>query len=88
MGLLTIISDLFNIYSFLIVAYCLLSWFPGAYNTKLGQLLIKICQPYLRLFDFIPPIAGISFAPLVALIVLQFVERGVFALLALLGLGF
>jgi len=87
-GLLTIISDLFNIYSFLIVAYCLLSWFPGAYNTKLGQLLIKICQPYLRLFDFIPPIAGISFAPLVALIVLQFVERGVFALLALLGLGF
>lgn len=88
MGLLTIISDLFNIYSFLIVAYCLLSWFPGAYNTKLGQLLIRICQPYLRLFDFIPPIAGISFAPLVALIALQFVERGVFAIFALLGIGF
>ena len=80
LGILSLISSLFSLYSFLIIAYCLLSWFPGAYQTQLGQLLIKVCQPYLRLFDFIPPIAGISFAPVVALIVLQFVEKGVFML--------
>ena len=80
LGILSLISSLFSLYSFLIIAYCLLSWFPGAYQTQLIQLLIKVCQPYLRLFDFIPPIAGISFASVVALIVLQFVEKGVFML--------
>nr|WP_276535434.1 YggT family protein [Ligilactobacillus apodemi] len=75
---------MFSLYTFLIVAYCLLSWFPGAYQTQLGQLLIKICHPYLKLFDFIPPIAGISFAPVVAIIVLQFVRNGVYMLLSLL----
>ena len=69
-----------NLVEILLVIYALLSWFPGAYQTQLSQLLIKVCQPYLRLFDFIPPIAGISFAPVVALIVLQFVEKGVFML--------
>ena len=67
-----LVVDIFRVYEFLIVAYCLLSWFPGAYESKIGQLLIKLCQPYLDLFDFIPPIAGISFSPIVALIVLEF----------------
>lgn len=83
MGILGLINSLFSLYSFLIVAYCLLSWFPGAYQTQLGQLLIKVCQPYLRLFDFIPPIAGISFSPVIALIVLQFVKQGVWMLFML-----
>ena len=63
LGILSLISSLFSLYSFLIIAYCLLSWFPGAYQTQLSQLLIKVCQPYLRLFDFIPPIAGIRAFP-------------------------
>ena len=70
-----LVVDIFRVYEFLIVAYCLLSWFPGAYESKIGQLLIKLCQPYLDLFDFIPPIAGISFSPIVALIVLELAEN-------------
>ena len=79
-----LVVDIFRVYEFLIVAYCLLSWFPGAYESKIGQLLIKLCQPYLDLFDFIPPIAGISFSPIVALIVLEFAEKGALFLMGIL----
>ncbi|KRN86186.1 hypothetical protein IV43_GL000663 [Ligilactobacillus acidipiscis] len=64
-----------------------MSWFPGAYETKLGEFLARICEPYLSLFNFIPPIFGISFAPWVALIALKFIENGLLYLLAMLGLG-
>lgn len=78
--LITIINDLFWLYTTLIAVYVLMSWFPGAYNTWLGRTLAKICEPYLSLFNFIPPILGISFAPWVALIVLQFIQLGVIAI--------
>lgn len=67
----------FNIYTWLIIIYTLLSWIPNAYNTKFAAFLNKIVGPYLNIFDrFIPPIMGISFSPIVAIIVLQFVEKG------------
>ena len=63
-----------------------MSWFPGAYQTKLGQWLGKIVEPYLSLFNFIPPIAGLSFSPVVALIVIKPVEWGLDFILGLLVL--
>ncbi len=80
-----IIQVLFELYSTLILVYCIMSWFPNAYQTKLGQLLVRLCQPYLEIFErFIPPVFGISFAPWVGLIALQFIEYGVFAILRVL----
>lgn len=84
---LSIIQGLFQLYSLAILIYVLMSWFPDAYETKLGGFLARICEPYLSLFNFIPPIFGISFAPIVALIALEFVENGLLYLLAMLGLG-
>jgi YggT family protein len=75
--ILTIINRLFELYSLAIVVYVLMSWFPGAQQSKFGEILGKICDPYLDFFDrFIPPIAGISFSPIVALIALQFIQNG------------
>lgn len=85
--LLSIIQGLFQLYSLAILIFALMSWFPGAYETKLGEFLARICEPYLSLFNFIPPIFGISFAPWVALIALEFIENGLLYLLAMLGLG-
>ena len=85
--LLSIIQGLFQLYSLAILISVLMSWFPGAYETKLGEFLARICEPYLSLFNFIPPIFGISFAPWVALIALEFIENGLLYLLAMLGLG-
>ncbi|WP_027107358.1 YggT family protein [Ligilactobacillus ceti] len=81
-----IVSQLFRAYTIALVIYVLMSWFPGAYQTKLGEFLGKIINPYLDLFNFIPPIANISFAPLVAIFALQFIQRGLIYLMVLLGL--
>lgn len=74
--ILTIINGLFQLYSLAIVVYCLMSWFPGALQTKFGILLDRVVSPFLKLFDFIPPIFNIDFSPIIALIVLQFVNMG------------
>ncbi len=79
--LIRLINIFFEVYEMAILVYVLMSWFPGAYQTKVGQLLTRVCQPYLNIFRFIPPILGVSFAPLVALIFLEFVKQGLYAIL-------
>lgn len=72
------ITRLLNLYGFLIVVWCLLTWFPGALQTQLGEFLTRLVSPYLNFFErVIPPLGGISFAPVVALMVLWFVQMGV-----------
>lgn len=82
--IISIIYGLFSLYTFAIVAYCLMSWFPGALETKFGMFLRRLVTPYLNLFEFIPPIFNIDFSPVIALFVLQFVEYGVVAILRIL----
>ena len=80
-----LIVSLSDVYSMLIFAYVMLSWFPtdrgilADINTVLG----KICDPYLNLFKkFIPPIGGmVDVSPIVALLVLQFGVRLLIGLL-------
>ncbi|WP_461239680.1 YggT family protein [Paucilactobacillus sp. N302-9] len=74
------INRLLYFYMMLIVVWALLSWFPGAYQSRLGQLISKLVVPYIRLFDFIPSFAGLSFSPIVAILVLSFAQYGVDAL--------
>ncbi len=72
------ITRLLNLYGFLIVVWCLLTWFPGALQTRLGEFITRLVSPYLDFFErVIPPLGGISFAPVVALMVLWFVQMGV-----------
>lgn len=75
-----VINRLLYFYMMLIVIWALLSWFPGAYQSRLGQLISKLVVPYIRLFDFIPTLAGLSFSPIVAILVLSFAQYGVQAL--------
>lgn len=64
-----------DIYILAVVVYALMSWFPGAYETKFGQFLAKIVEPFQSLFNF-ATFGMISFAPIVAIIVLTFVQKG------------
>lgn len=64
-----------DLYIMAIVVYALLSWFPGAYQTKLGQFLGAIVEPFQRWFSF-ATIGMIGFAPLVAIFVLGIVRSG------------
>ncbi|URN96853.1 MAG: YggT family protein [Candidatus Pristimantibacillus lignocellulolyticus] len=64
----------------MIIAYILLSWFPNARSSSVGQILGRIVEPYLSIFRrFIPPIGGmLDISPIVAFIALGFIKSGVF----------
>lgn len=67
-----------EIYRLILLVYFIMSWLPGAYQSSLGQILRRICEPYVGFFRrFIPPIGMISLAGLAALFSLTFIEYGV-----------
>ncbi|MGM9928937.1 MAG: YggT family protein [Bacillus sp. (in: firmicutes)] len=76
--LLSIILNLIEIYSWALIIYILMSWFPNARESSIGQFLARICEPYLEVFRrFIPPIGMMDFSPLVAFFVLRFATYGI-----------
>ncbi|GIO65524.1 membrane protein [Paenibacillus cookii] len=81
--IITIVQYLFQIYFYMIIVYVLMSWLPNLRESFIGELLGKLVEPYLSPFRrFIPPIAGmLDISPIIALLVLQFAERGVIAIL-------
>jgi YggT family protein len=69
---------LIEIYSWALIIYILMSWFPNARESAIGQFLTRICEPYLEPFRrFIPPIGMIDVSPIVAILVLRFASYGV-----------
>jgi uncharacterized protein YggT (Ycf19 family) len=72
-----------RIYTFVIIAYVLLSWIPNARDSFIGDILGKLCEPYLAPFRrLIPPIGGmIDVSPIVALFALQFIAMGLIAVI-------
>ncbi|CUS26488.1 Uncharacterized membrane protein YlmG [Paucilactobacillus oligofermentans DSM 15707 = LMG 22743] len=75
-----VVTQLLQLYMILIVVWALMTWFPGASQSKLGIFINRLVEPYIRLFDFIPSLGGIGFSPLIALLVLQLAQYGVSAL--------
>lgn len=85
--IVNILYNLVRVYSFILVVYALLSWFPGAYQTSLGQLILRIVEPVLK-----PPFqrfnlqfAGIDWTVLVVIFLLNFVSGIILNALLLLA---
>ncbi|KPL61202.1 YggT family protein [Bacillus sp. V-88] len=76
-----ILSKLIQIYSWALIIYILMSWFPNARETSIGQFLARICEPYLEPFRrFVPSIGMIDISPIVAFIVLNLAQSGLYQL--------
>ncbi|MEH7382446.1 YggT family protein [Bacillus sp. JJ1533] len=76
-----ILSQVLGLYSYALIIYILMSWFPNARESGIGQFFAKICEPYLEPFRrFIPPLGMIDISPIVAILVLNFASRGIHAL--------
>ncbi|WP_138414981.1 YggT family protein [Aquibacillus sediminis] len=74
-----------EIYSFALIAYILMSWFPGARESSIGTFLARICEPYLEPFrKIIPPLGMIDISPIVAILVLSFARTGLQVLYGML----
>lgn len=77
MGLEYLIFRLVELYSVALIVYILMSWFPGARESSIGQFLAKIIEPYLEPFrKIIPPIGMLDISPIVAIITLQLATQG------------
>ena len=80
-----LITTLFNIYQFLIVIWCLMSWLPlgrGGFVDDLRAAIGTLVEPYLGIFRrFIPPLGMMDISPIVAILALSLIERVVLSLL-------
>ncbi|WML49332.1 YggT family protein [Neobacillus sp. PS3-34] len=64
-------------YSWILIIYILMSWFPNAQNSAVGRFMERICEPYLEPFrKIIPPLGMIDISPIVAFMVLNLASRG------------
>lgn len=75
-----VLSDCFQIYSYMMMAWIIMSWIPEARYSKFGRILGALVEPYLSIFRrFIPTAGGIDFSPIVAFIVFRIIEHIVFS---------
>ena len=78
---------LLRIYSFCIVVWCLSSWITVSNDSvrNILKAIGKIVEPYLNVFRrAIPPISGVDLSPIIALFVLNLVERFAISTLGLI----
>ena len=79
-----ILSTLLELYGIASIIYALMSWVPQAYSSKFGQFIGRLVSPLMNTIeDHVPSIFGLSFAPVIALLVvggLQWLLRVIFSL--------
>lgn len=77
--IINLIAMAFYVYSLMLIAYILMSWVPAAQNSAIGRMLAKVCEPYLGIFrKIIPPIGMIDISPIVAIFLLNYIQKGLF----------
>ena len=80
-----LVQKLFDIYGWLVVAWCIMSWVPtrpGSFVDDLRGAVGMLVDPYLSLFRrFIPPVMGVDWSPVVAILVLSVIERLIYTIL-------
>jgi uncharacterized protein YggT (Ycf19 family) len=81
-GIVSFLNTFIFIYSWLIIARVLMTWIPSGNATfqSIFSFLYQVTEPYLGLFRRIIPTiggggVGIDISPIVALLVLQLVQR-------------
>ena len=74
-AVLGVLRQILNFYQILIVVYVLMSWFPTrGILFDIFSVLGTVVEPYLGIFRrFIPPMGGLDFSPLVAILVIEVV---------------
>lgn len=67
------LSTFLQIYTILLFVRILLTWFPNiSFYDQPFATLAQLTDPYLNLFrSIIPPLGGMDFSPMLAIIVLQ-----------------
>lgn len=73
--ILTVISGILTILSYAIIARAVMSWIRPNPHHPLMRILRKITDPILDPLErIIPPIAGMDFTPVIAIVLIQLVQ--------------
>ncbi|MEB3214816.1 MAG: YggT family protein [Nostocales cyanobacterium 94392] len=85
--LISTLLTFIQIYSFLLIARVLLTWFPQIeWYKQPFAALSQITDPYLNLFrNIIPPLGGIDLSPILAFLVLNLASLALNLASGLLG---
>ena len=84
--LIRFIQNAATIYSWILVAFALLSWFPNAYDTALGRLLTSLVKPILQPLSRLPlRFGGFDFSVWVAVILVHLVGNYLIRFLLILA---
>ena len=75
--IIVILLQALSFYSLLLIGRILLTWFPNVdWSNPFFRTLSQVTDPYLNIFrSVIPPFGGLDFSPMVAIILLQVVQR-------------
>jgi YggT family protein len=82
MIILNLLVSVLEIYFYIMIAVILLSWFPELRSSSWYRTLIKIADPYLRIFRGIIVIGQFDFTPILGFLLYQY---GLNALQALIN---
>jgi len=80
--IISIIHYLFFVYTLLLMARIIGSWFPSFANSKWMRFVAFYTNPYLNLFrKIIPPLGTLDLSPILAFFALQILESVIIRLL-------
>ncbi|HFN9716778.1 TPA: YggT family protein [Streptococcus pneumoniae] len=84
--LIRMIYNAVDIYSLILIAFAVMSWFPGAYESSLGRWIVALVKPVLAPFQRLPlQIAGLDLSVWVAIVLVRFLGENLVRFLAMIG---
>ena len=80
MSIAKLVSSLAQIYVFILIGRVICSWVNADPYNPIVRFIVVATEPVLvRIRRVIPPIAGLDFAPLIAILIVQLVIQGFIA---------
>jgi len=77
---LYLLDTLFTVYTFMLLARVLGSWFPRLAQSRFMRFIGFYTDPYLNIFrKIIPPLGMIDLSPMVAFFALQIIHHMLFS---------
>ena len=83
--LIRMIYNAVDIYSLILLAFAVMSWFPGAYESSLGRWIVALVKPVLSPLQRLPlQIAGLDLSVWVAIVLVRFLGENLVRFLAMI----
>ncbi|WP_298579938.1 YggT family protein [uncultured Olegusella sp.] len=85
LAVISFLMKVLDFYELLIVVWVILSWIPLSGDGLISDVagaLDRIVRPYVGIFRrFMPALGGLDFSPVIAMVILEVVKRGLVGIL-------